>query len=430
MNTEESNNLFIRANKLIPGGVNSPVRAFTSVPGIPPYIVKGEGCSLLDVDGNEYIDYCSSWGPLILGHADKDVLDAVKGTASSGLSFGACNPLEVEMAELLDGIIDYDYKYRMVNSGTEAVMTALRLARGYTGKDYIIKFDGCYHGHSDSLLVSSGSGLLTNTTASSSGVTEKTTSEVISVSYGNKDEVEMVFEKYKGNIAGIIIEPLAGNMGLIKPLDTFLQYLREITKVNNSLLIFDEVITGFRFKSGLYSDLVGIEPDITTLGKILGGGMPIGAIAGKQEIMDCLAPVGRVYQAGTLSGNPVALAGGIAGIKKLIETQPYKRMESLAEMFASSINTFAKASGVPVICVSYGSVFTLFFREQKPNCLEEVKQCDTVAFGKYHEYMLENGFYLPPSQFELNFISSVHTKDHIEEASKKAIVFLKNYYKK
>jgi glutamate-1-semialdehyde 2,1-aminomutase len=406
MNNTKSEELFERARRLIPGGVNSPVRAFDSVGGAPPYLEKGIGSKVIDVDGNEYVDFCGSWGPLILGHAHPDVVKAVVDSSCDGLSFGACNSREVAMAELLCDRIPYLDMVRMVNSGTEATMSSLRLARGYTGRSKIVKFDGCYHGHADYLLVSSGSGLLTSGVSTSQGVTENVISDVLVVSYNDIEAVEAVFKEYGGDIAAVIVEPVAGNMGLIKPAKGFLESLRQITADNGSLLIFDEVISGFRLGATTFGSMIGIEPDLTTLGKIIGGGMPIGAFGGREDIMSHVAPLGGVYQAGTLSGNPVALAAGIATIETLVNENPYER---LAE-FAMRIKAVAEKHAVR--CETLGGMFTIFFTDDRnvPANLADVKKCDTDAFARYHCAMLKRGFYLSPSQYELNFISAAHTK--------------------
>jgi glutamate-1-semialdehyde 2,1-aminomutase len=417
--------LFERACEVIPGGVNSPVRAFNSVDAEPIFIQRGSGSKIYDVDANEYIDFCGSWGPLILGHADPEVLEAVATTAINGLSFGTCNPLEVEMAELLADLVPHAEMFRLVSSGTEAVMTALRLARGYTERKYIIKFDGCYHGHSDCLLINAGSGLLTQSVSSSKGVTDNVAAEVISLSYNNCEQLQQTFAKYGDAIAAVIIEPVAGNMGLVKPEPGFLESVRQQCSDNGSLLIFDEVITGFRFHPGAYASLTKVTPDITTFGKIIGGGMPIGAIGANREIMEHLAPLGEVYQAGTLSGNPVAVAAGIATLKKLQTTDPYPRMARLAELFATTINNFTAEHNIAAHCANYGSAFTLFFTNKQPlTNLDEVKQCDTTYFAAYYKYMLDNGFYMSPSQFELNFVSAAHTQQEIEATAAMVIEFL------
>ena len=406
----ESENLFRKAEKLIPGGVNSPVRAFRSVGGTPVYFERGEGAWLFDADGNRYADFCCSWGPLILGHARKDVVEAVAKTAANGLSFGACCPLEVRMAETLRRLIPCMESFRLTSSGTEAVMTAIRLARGVTGRSKIIKFDGCYHGHSDSMLVSAGSGLLTGGISSSKGVPEEIAEDTVVVPYNNVKELGRAVEVIGEDLAAIIVEPIAGNMGLVEPRDGFLFALREAANNSGALLIFDEVITGFRFASTSVGMLTGVHPDITTLGKIVGGGMPVGAVCGSQRIMEHLAPLGPVYQAGTLSGNPVALAAGLATLDALERENPYKAMELKVGRIASSLNTLAKARSLPFHCAAKGSVFTVFFTAMRPplNSLIDVKTCDVARYAKFFHAMLDKGFYLPPAQFELAFISAAH----------------------
>ncbi|NOY75231.1 MAG: glutamate-1-semialdehyde 2,1-aminomutase [Kiritimatiellaeota bacterium] len=409
-----SSELFERARRVIPGGVNSPVRAFGSVEGNPVFMEKGVGSAVYDVDGVKYVDFCCSWGPLILGHADPDVVEAVKRTAENGLSFGICNPLEVEMAELLEQRVPHADMFRMVNSGTEAVMTALRLARGYTERSMILKFDGCYHGHSDALLVNAGSGLLTQSVSSSAGVSANVASEVVSVPYNDIESVDEAFAKYKDRVAAVIVEPVAGNMGLVRPKKGFLEALRELSAENGALLVFDEVITGFRFHAGTFAELIGVLPDITVLGKIIGGGMPIGAIGASKEIMSHLAPTGGVYQAGTLSGNPVALAAGIATLRKLVETNPYPKLERMAARLAENINRLAAEKRLPSRCEAFGGAFTIFFTSNRPlENLADVAKCDTDAFASFHRRMLDAGFYLSPSQFELDFISTAHTEEDV-----------------
>ncbi|MFA6103478.1 MAG: glutamate-1-semialdehyde 2,1-aminomutase [Victivallaceae bacterium] len=421
----ESQKLFQRACKHIPGGVNSPVRAFRAVGGDPVYIKRGSGARIYDADDNEYIDFCGSWGPLALGHAHPDVVSAVISAAKDGLSFGACNPYEVEFAELISGLVPHAEMVRMVNSGTEAVMTALRLARGCTGRSRIVKFDGCYHGHADYLLVSAGSGLLTNSMPASLGVPESAVAEVISTPYNDVAALEDIFQKEGDTIAAVIVEPVAGNMGLVVPEPGFLEALRRLCSKHGALLVFDEVITGFRFHAGAYATLSGITPDITTFGKIAGGGMPLGAIAAGRQIMEQLAPLGQVYQAGTLSGNPVAAAAGIATLNALRRLNPYPAMAELADVFAGGINRFAVEKQLNVHCAAYKGIFTVFFTGRSPlRNLEEVKSCDTGTFAAFFRHMLKRGFYLSPSQFELNFISAAHTRAEIDSAAEAAIEFL------
>ncbi len=415
-NIAKSQALFTEACKYIPGGVNSPVRAFNSVGTDPVFITKGKGTKITDVDGNEYTDFCGSWGPLILGHAHDEVINEVKKVAADGLTFGCCNPLEVTMAKLFTNLIPHADMVRMVSSGTEAVMTALRLARGVTNRRYIIKFNGNYHGHSDSLLVAAGSGLLTNNVSSSKGVTEKTISEIIVVDYNDLDAVKDAFAKYKNDIAAVIVEPVAGNMGLIQPQEGFLAGLRQLCTENNSCLIFDEVINGFRFHCGSYAQICKVTPDISTFGKIIGGGMPVGAICAPKEIMEHLAPLGEVYQAGTLSGNPVALAAGIKTLEILQRDNPYPTMYEYAQKIADDINSYATEKKVAINVKNYLGVFTVFFTDKKELInLEDVKTCDTERFAEYFRHMLSNGVYISPSQFELNFVSAVHGDEEISK---------------
>ena len=417
--------LFDKAQKILPGGVNSPARAFRGVGGQPLFIDRGEGAYLYDVDGNRYVDYVLSWGPLILGHAHPAVIRAVQDTAEKGLSFGACCPLEVEFAELFCELVPQADMVRLVNSGTEAVMTALRLARGFSGRHKILKFDGCYHGHSDCLLAAAGSGLLANSISSSKGVSGKVVSEVISTPYNDLEKVKKIFAEQGDAIAALIVEPVAGNMGLIMPERIFLETLREICTQYGSCLIFDETITGFRFHPGAYSSIAGIRPDISTFGKIIGGGMPIGAIAGGSRIMKQLAPLGEVYQAGTLSGNPVAAAAGIATLKTLRELNPYSEIAELAEIFADKTNHYAQKNKLAVHCQAYGGVFTLFFTAKKHiNNLEDAKTCNRELFAAYYRHMLSRGIYMSPSQFELNFVSAAHSTQEIETAADAAVEFL------
>ncbi len=405
--------LFDRALKVIPGGVNSPVRAFKALAMDPIYMNRGLGCKIFDVDGCEYTDYCASWGPLILGHSDLDVIESVAETAKLGLTFGTCTQLELELAEMIVNSVKCIEKVRLVNSGTEAVMSAIRLARGFTGRDKILKFDGCYHGHADYLLVSSGSGLLTNSISTSAGVPSAVTSDVIVCRYNDMKSVNATFAKYGNCIAAVIIEPIAGNMGLVLPNEEFLNSLRTITNKYSSLLIFDEVISGFRCNYGAYADKIDIMPDLITLGKIIGGGMPLAAFGGRADIMNFLAPDGSVYQAGTLSGNPVASSAGLTTLKKLY-TMNYSQNELFSKNIAFEINNFANQNKLPVFLNEFKGLFTLYFGiSSQPHNLDEVKECNTGKFAEYYKLMLENGIYLSPSQFEVNFISFSHSEKDI-----------------
>jgi glutamate-1-semialdehyde 2,1-aminomutase len=405
---------FKRAEKVIPGGVNSPVRAFGSVGGTPVHVTEGQGCRIKTVEGQELIDFCGSWGPLILGHAHPEVVEAVTATAAAGTSFGINTPREVEFAELLCDMVPSMDKVRLVSSGTEATMTALRLARGATGRTKIVKFDGCYHGHSDGLLVSAGSGLLTGGITSSAGVSAAIADDVIVVPYNDEDAIREVFGACGDSIAAVIVEPVAGNMGLIEPELRVLQALRDVTEISGAVLIFDEVITGFRFRATSYGALCGIDPDLTCLGKAIGGGLPIGAVGGKAAIMDRLAPLGDVYQAGTLSGNPVAVAAGMATLEILRRDNPYERISELGQRAARGLSEAAASVGIPFHAARKEGVFTPFFRSEPVANLADAKQCDTAAFGRFFHAMLERGVYLSPSQFEVDFVSAAHTDVEIE----------------
>lgn len=402
-----SNELFKRAVEVIPGGVNSPVRAFNAVGGDPLYVVKGNGSRITTVEGRELIDFCGSWGPLILGHAREEVVDAACAAARDGMTFGINTPREVEFAERLCAQVPSMDQVRLVNSGTEAVMTALRLARGYTGRRRIMKFDGGYHGHSDGLLVGAGSGLLTGGISSSAGVYVEE-GDVLLPAYNDKQAVSALVDAHGDEIAAIIVEPIAGNMGLVPPVDGFLEHLRAEANRCGALLIFDEVITGFRFGPTTYGELVGVAPDLTTLGKIIGGGMPLAALGGRKEVMQCLAPIGDVYQAGTLSGNPVAVAAGMKTVEILIEENPYDRLSNVGKKLASSFQ------GLELFVSQLGGVFTPFFGSGPIRNLADAKQCDTAAHAKFFHGMLERGFYLPPSQFECAFISAAHTEADLD----------------
>lgn len=413
--------LFDLAKTLIPGGVNSPVRAYGAVGGTPRMIARAEGARLYDVEGKEYIDYVGSWGPMILGHAHPSVIDAVKQTVDNGLSFGAPCPLEVELAQLVCECMPNIEQIRMVSSGTEATMTALRLARGATGRHKIIKFEGCYHGHSDSLLVKAGSGALTLGTPSSPGVTPQNTADTLVASFNDLESVERLFAENGNTIAAIIVEPIAGNMNMVLPKPGFLEGLRQLCDQYGSLLILDEVMTGFRIGLTGAQGLYGIKPDITTLGKIIGGGMPVGAIAGSREIMEQLSPTGSIYQAGTLSGNPVAMAAGIATIREVRKPGVYEKLDQLTKRLISGLLDRAKAANVPLSANHQGSMFGVFFnKEQNIIRYEQVMRSNRDHFNTYFHAMLDAGVNLAPSAFEAGFVSAAHSNDDIDQTLDKA----------
>ena len=402
---------FAKAYSMIPGGVNSPVRAFKSVGGTPVFLSKAKGSRFWDIDGNEYIDFCQSWGPLVLGHADERVVEAVRSAAYNGLSFGACHEGEILMAELiLSAMKDFNC-VRLVNSGTEAVMTALRLARGATSRDLIVKFEGGYHGHSDSMLVKAGSGLVTFGEADSSGIPKEIACQTIVAPFDDEDKAADIFKMYGSRIAAVIIEPLPANNGLLVQRREFLQYLREITQINGSLLIFDEVISGFRFNFGGYYQTIDVIPDLVTLGKVIGGGMPIGALAGPREIMKNLAPEGSVYQAGTLSGNPVSLAAGIETLKILSDKSVYKKLEALGQKFASLL----EAANIPSLRFQRaGSILWLYLDERElPKKPAEISSAAMERYKALYWPLLERGFYLPPSPYEVMFLSVCHNEHEL-----------------
>lgn len=410
----DSKELFNRACKVIPGGVNSPVRAFNSVGGDPVYVLKGSGSRIITAEGNELTDYCGSWGPLPLGHARPEVVEAITQAASDGTSFGINTPREVEFAELLCDMVPYMDMVRLVSSGTEAVMTALRLARGFTGRTKIIKFEGGYHGHTDSMLVSAGSGLLTGGISSSAGVPDSMTSDIFVAPYNDIDAVREIVSAHSHDLAAIILEPVAGNMGLVPAQPGFLEELRKLTEDSGSLLIFDEVISGFRLAPTTYGATRGITPDLTTLGKIIGGGMPIGALGGRRDIMESLAPVGSVYQAGTLSGNPVAVAAGMTSLKLLKEEDPYPEMARLGEKLATAVNENCKEKALNMHIAQLGGMFTPFFSKTDVASMTDAKSCDTERHAQFFHAMLKKGIYLPPSQFEVAFISAAHTEEDVD----------------
>jgi glutamate-1-semialdehyde 2,1-aminomutase len=408
MKQKRSEELFRRAQELIPGGVNSPVRAYRSVGGTPPFIARGEGARVYDADGNEFIDYVGSWGPLLLGHRHPEILAALERALATGTSFGAPTGQEVELAEAICEAIPSIEMVRLVNSGTEATMSAIRLARGFTGRERVIKFEGCYHGHVDSLLVKAGSGVATLGLAGSQGVPQSFCDTTIALPYNDVDVVEGIFRTYRDRIAAVIVEPVVGNMGCVPPEPGYLEALREITERQGTLLIFDEVMTGFRLAYGGAQERFGIRPDLTTLGKVIGGGLPVGAFGGRRDIMQHLAPLGGVYQAGTLSGNPLAVAAGLAMLRHLkAHPEIYSRLEQLGAALCASV-----PKGVTVNRV--GSMFTWFFTEGPVFDYESAQHADTARFARFFHAMLERGIYLPPSQFEAAFLSAAHTPEDIQ----------------
>jgi len=411
MNIQNSEKFYAQAQNFMPGGVNSPVRACRAVGRAPLFIDHAKGSKIYDVDGNEYIDYICSWGPNILGHANERVINAVTETCKRGLTFGACHSGEIELAELIKKHFPSMEMLRLVNSGTEAVMSAIRAARGYTKRDKIVKFEGCYHGHSDGLLVKSGSGLLTNSIPDSAGVPKGYTDNTLLAKYNNKESVEKLFEEHGDDIACVIVEPCAANMGVVPPQEGFLRFLRDITLKYNSLLIFDEVITGFRLSIGGAQKYYNVKPDLTTLGKIVGGGMPLAVYGGKKEVMQCVAPLGSVYQAGTLSGNPVAVSAGIETLKILEENEAeiYTRLEKISLQLENAM----QESGMNVNRV--GSIMTVFFTNEKVKDYDTAKTADTARFAAYFRHMQDNGIYTAPSQFEAMFVSFAHTDEDIDK---------------
>jgi len=413
---EKSKQLHARASRVIPGGVDSPVRAFKSVGGEPPYIVRGKGARLWDADGNEYIDYVGSWGPLILGHAFPSVVEAVEKANRDGASFGACTPREAELAEAVIEAFPSMDKVRFVSSGTEATMSAIRLARAFTKRRYIIKFEGCYHGHADSLLVKAGSGVATLGIPGSAGVLEEQAKYTLALPFNSEGAVQEAFHKYKNEIACVIVEPVVGNMGCVPPRPGYLEFLRDITQQHGTVLIFDEVMTGFRLSFGGAQALYNIKPDLTTLGKIIGGGLPVGAYGGRAEMMDMVAPLGPVYQAGTLSGNPLAMAAGLATLRELKQhPEIYQHLEQRTAALVEGVLAVAKKKGVALTANRVGSMFTWFFQAGEVHDWDAAAKSDTQAFGKFHRGMMERGIYLPPSQFEAIFVSAAHMENDIEQ---------------
>ena len=425
MNHQLSEELFKKALQYLPGGVNSPVRAFRAVGGNPFFVNKAKGCRIWDVDGNEYVDYVGTWGPAIHGHAHPRIVQAVQETAVYGTSFGIPNPLEVKMAEMIRRLVPSVEKVRMCNSGTEATMSAIRLARGFTGREKIIKFEGCYHGHADSLLVKAGSGALTFGYPDSAGVPAAFTQHTLLAPYNDLEAVKALFAANPGAIAGIIVEPVPGNSGVFAPLPGFLEGLREVTEKNGSLLIFDEVMTGFRVAKGGAQERFGIKPDLSCFGKIIGGGLPVGAFGGRAEIMDYLAPLGPVYQAGTLSGNPLAMAAGIASLELLLENDCYTKLEQLGQQLESGMQDAARSAGIPVRFNRVGAMFCAYFTDQPVRNLADAMKSDRERFAKYFRGMLEQGVFLAPSQFEAGFLSTAHTEADIETTIRAAQTVLK-----
>jgi len=417
---KKSQKLFNHAQLTIPGGVNSPVRAFKSVGGTPLFFQRGKGPLVWDADGNSYIDYVGSWGPLICGHAQPDVVRAVQQAAERGLSFGAPTEAEVEMADVLHKLVPSLDQVRLVSSGTEATMSAIRLARGFTGRSKIIKFEGCYHGHADALLVKAGSGALTFGQPSSAGVPAETAAHTLVLDYNDPAGLEATFAREGGEIAAVIVEPVAGNMNLVAPRPGFLELLRTLCTQHGAVLIFDEVMTGFRVALGGAQALYGIKPDLTTLGKVIGGGLPVGAFGGRRDIMQCLAPVGPVYQAGTLSGNPVAVAAGLATLKLIQAPGFHDKLAAATHQLCSGLTEAAQARRIPFSASNVGGMFGLYFRETPPTSYAEVMQCDKEAFNQFFHAMLAEGIYLAPSAYEAGFVSAAHGPVEIERTIQSA----------
>jgi glutamate-1-semialdehyde 2,1-aminomutase len=414
MNHGRSVSAFERSKRLIPGGVNSPVRAFQAVGGSPVFVSSGSGPTFTDLDGNTYIDYVLSWGPLILGHANPAIVDAVQSAATLGTSFGAPTQAESELAELVIEMVPSVEKVRFCSSGTEATMSALRLARGFTGRERLVKFAGCYHGHGDAFLISAGSGALTNGVPDSPGITAGVARDTIVVEFNDLDGAAAAFAAHPGEIAAVIVEPVVGNMGLVLPLPGFLGGLRELTRAGGALLIFDEVMTGFRVSRGGVQGRDGIVPDLTTLGKVIGGGLPVGAFGGRADIMAALSPEGPVYQAGTLSGNPLAMAAGIATLRVLRDDSVYTHFERIGSRLIDGLGKVFVKHGVPHTLARAGSMFGFFFTPGPVTDLTSAKASDVSLFGKFFHGMLERGIYMAPSQFEAGFLSTAHSEAHID----------------
>jgi len=415
MRFDRSSALFDEALRLIPGGVNSPVRAFKAVGMNPLFIREARGSQVIDVDGNEYIDYIGSWGPLILGHSHPEVVKAVQEAAAAGTSYGAPCPAEIDLARMITDAFPSIDKVRMVSSGTEATMSAVRLARAYTGRSKIIKFEGCYHGHGDSFLIKAGSGLLTAGVPSSPGVPKELAELTLIATYNDLESVQKLFDEHGTQIAALIVEPVAGNMGLVLPEPGFLQGLRDLTRAYDALLIFDEVISGFRLCFGGYQNIMDIEPDLTTLGKIIGGGLPVGAYGGNREIMDRIAPEGDVYQAGTLSGNPLAMAAGRATLKVLYDDPPYARLDEWGRTITDGIAAKLSPRGCSFTVNRIGSMFSLLLTGRTVRGYADVMSCDTELYARFYRALIREGVYFPPSQFEVCFVSQAHSQNDLEE---------------
>ena len=414
MNFAKSQSLYERAVNMIPGGVNSPVRACKSVGADPLFIERGDGCFIYDADGNRYIDYIGSWGPLILGHRHPAVVEAIVNVLDRGTSFGAPTDLEIQLAQMVIDAVDSVDVVRMVNSGTEATMSAIRLARGVTGRDIVIKFDGCYHGHADTLLVAAGSGVATLGIPGSPGVPESVVRHTLSLPFNDKEAIAKVMDEKGDKIACVIVEPVAGNMGMVPPADGFLETLRELTTGHGAVLIFDEVMTGFRVAYGGAQTLYGIKPDLTCFGKVIGGGLPVGAYGGNKDIMSQIAPQGTIYQAGTLSGNPIAMTAGIVTLEQLAKEGVYESLEERSGRLADGLAHAARKAGLAARTGHVGSMLGMFFTDRNIACFEDAKTCDLELFANFYQGMRRQGIYIAPSQFEALFLSTAHTDEHID----------------
>ena len=426
MNFTKSQSLFERAVKIIPGGVNSPVRACKSVGADPLFIERGEGCFIYDADGNRYIDYIGSWGPLILGHRHPAVVEAIVSVLERGTSFGAPTDLEIQLAQMVIDAVESVDVVRMVNSGTEATMSAIRLARGVTGRDVVIKFDGCYHGHADTLLVAAGSGVATLGIPGSPGVPEAVVQHTLSLPFNDKDAITKVMDEKGDKIACVIVEPVAGNMGMVPPADGFLETLRELTARHGAVLIFDEVMTGFRVAYGGAQSLYGIVPDLTCFGKVIGGGLPVGAYGGNKDIMSQIAPQGTIYQAGTLSGNPIAMTAGIATLEQLKKDGVYEALAENSSRLVDGLADAARKAGLATRTGYVGSMLGMFFTDREVACFEDAKTCDLELFSNFYQGMRRQGIYIAPSQFEALFLSTAHTVEHIDATVDAAAQVLKD----